>query len=583
MIASNLVGSPGLTLTGLALKNFKAFGGDLQSAPMSRITLLYGPNAGGKSSVIQALLLLKQSEGNLPRGSVLAPQGEYVDLAGFRAMVHKHDEEREVEIDLQFKTQRHRTTEDVSINLTFSKDQQHGTDLPVLQKVGYEVKRADVTNLAIQLRLMKDQAQQSEETASFCWEDPALSAKSYARYVLQQPNQRTDYRTRRASATHRNEWDDLSEDMINVLNHVVFRARSSVLPIAPGLDEYGDRERERIESEFALLERKARELEREFHHISLAMDERGSTRRARGIRGLGGTADDTIRELRESGKDPRERLRELSEEIRVSREQEPGGLRDLRDFTERILYHSTGMDAIARSYRMFVEGTSYLGPILDDPRRFYLSWGGRRSTVGKRGEYTVDIISYDDQVRNDVNEWFYRFHIPYKIIDVRNVAANEITGTLSAMVLEDTRTGTIVTPVDVGFGISQILPVIVEGLAGTSHIVCVDQPEVHLHPRLQAEIADLMVECRSKQWIVETHSELLVRRILRRIAEGKIDASDVSVLYVDPPDSPGSGLGSTIKTMQIEQSGKFSSSTPWPDGFFEDGYREMMARIRAGG
>ena len=55
-------------LTEVGIRNFKAFGDDVQSAPMSRITLLYGPNSGGKSSVIQALLLLKQSESNLPRG-----------------------------------------------------------------------------------------------------------------------------------------------------------------------------------------------------------------------------------------------------------------------------------------------------------------------------------------------------------------------------------------------------------------------------------------------------------------------------------------------------------------------------------
>ena len=195
----------------------------------------------------------------------------------------------------------------------------------------------------------------------------------------------------------------------------------------------------------------------------------------------------------------------------------------------------------------------------------------------------MDILSHDDGVREKVNGWFERFAIPYRIIDVRNVAATEFTGVLSAMVLEDTRTGTIVTPVDVGFGISQILPVIVEGVAGSCSIVCVDQPEVHLHPKLQAEIADLMVECVDKQWVVESHSELLVRRILRRIAEGKIEPTDVSVLYVDPPKPPNSGQGSTIEVLEIEKGGKFSSSTPWPEGFFEDGYMEMMATVRAGG
>ena len=48
-------------LTGIGLRNFKAFGNEMQEAPLSKITLIYGPNSGGKSSIIQALLLLKQS------------------------------------------------------------------------------------------------------------------------------------------------------------------------------------------------------------------------------------------------------------------------------------------------------------------------------------------------------------------------------------------------------------------------------------------------------------------------------------------------------------------------------------------
>ena len=103
MAIRNAAGILRPVLTEVGLRNFKAFGDSVQTAPMSRITLLYGPNSGGKSSVIQALLLLKQSEGNLPRGAALAPQGEYVDLAGFRAMVHRHDESREFEINVKLK------------------------------------------------------------------------------------------------------------------------------------------------------------------------------------------------------------------------------------------------------------------------------------------------------------------------------------------------------------------------------------------------------------------------------------------------------------------------------------------------
>ena len=583
MVVRSPVGISRPMLTEVGLRNFKAFGDAVQSAPMSRITLLYGPNSGGKSSIIQALLLLKQSESNLPRGAVLAPQGEYVDLAGFRAMVHRHDESREVEINIKLKNASQRISSDVNIDLTFGQDKQHRTDLPTLHKVGYELKYHNTDDPVMELRMVRANFTQSDEAASFCWADPESSARSYFNSLSMLRHRAFEPRSRRTSSIRPNEWDELTEDKTGVLRHLVFQARSSVLPLVSGLDETGESARERKEQQLREWERQLMVLDVEVRDLEIGLEVEEGTRRGTELRRRGRDPHDRLRELMAQGIDPVRRVEELREQMRETREQEPEGLRELREFTDQLLNYPSGMEQISRSYQLFIEGMSYLGPILDDPRRFYVSWGSRRSTVGKRGEYTVDIISYDDAVRNTVNEWFTRFGIPYKMIDVRNVAASEFTGSLSAMVLEDTRTGTIVTPVDVGFGISQILPVIVEGVAGTSAIVCVDQPEVHLHPKLQAEIADLMVECENKQWIVETHSELLVRRILRRIAEGKIKSSDVSVLYIDPPKCPGTSAGSTIEILDIEESGKFSSSTPWPDGFFEDGYREMMATIRAGG
>ena len=504
---------PGPTIKNLSLRNFKAFGHISQSAPLARITLLYGPNSGGKSSVIQALLLLKQSEGNLPRGAVLTPQGEYVDLAGFKAMVHKHDEDRDFEISLKLSD---RPGEEVDIDLFFGKDRQHLTDLPILNRVGYGRMVNEEIELGIQLKLSQVGQSRHEEAANFSWADTESSIRSYSRFLhktfAEQPSRRPSYTNWLAwERYHRlalflNERDDLTEDMRNVLRDFSLQARSSILPSDLDVSPYGEEHRE---------------------------------------------------------------------------PEENSPLTDFKEYALRVIPRD--MEAFASSFRVFLDRMSYLGPILDDPRRFYLKLGGRRSTVGKRGEYTFDFISYDDGVRDKVNDWFDRFSIPYQIKDLRNVAATELTGTLSAMALEDTRTGTILTPVDVGFGISQLLPVIVEGIAGTSTVVCVDQPEVHLHPKLQAEIADLMIECRDKQWIVETHSELLVRRILRRITEGVLRPSEVSVLYVDPSTPSESETGSIIKVIEIEETGRFASLTPWPQGFFDDGYKEMMATIKAGG
>ena len=92
-------------LTGLGLRNFKAFGDEMQEAPMSKITLIYGPNSGGKSSVIQALLLLKQSlrDKYSYKEKVLALRGEYTDLGSFQSLMHGHDLDRELGISVKYR------------------------------------------------------------------------------------------------------------------------------------------------------------------------------------------------------------------------------------------------------------------------------------------------------------------------------------------------------------------------------------------------------------------------------------------------------------------------------------------------
>ena len=73
-----------------------------------------------------------------------------------------------------------------------------------------------------------------------------------------------------------------------------------------------------------------------------------------------------------------------------------------------------------------------------------------------------------------------------------------------------------------------------------------------------------------KQWIVETHSELLIRRIQRRISEGTLKPNDVSVLYVDPGDD-----GSKIEVLELDEDGNFTDE--WPHGFFDEGFNELIA------
>ncbi len=227
---------------------------------------------------------------------------------------------------------------------------------------------------------------------------------------------------------------------------------------------------------------------------------------------------------------------------------------------------------IPQSYNNLLRAITYLGPLRSYPERLYTISGVSRDSVGIQGEFTPHILYHGSETRKKINEWFKRFDILYEL-KVSEFEEMQLVGKYVSITLNDKRTKTPVTLADVGFGINQVLPVIIEGVASPPNtIICVEQPEIHLHPRLQAELAEMIIETskNGKQWIVETHSELLIRRIQRRIRGGALNPDDVSVLYVNPGDD-----GSKIEVLELDEDGDFTDE--WPHGFFDEGFDELMA------
>ena len=99
-------------------------------------------------------------------------------------------------------------------------------------------------------------------------------------------------------------------------------------------------------------------------------------------------------------------------------------------------------------------------------------------------------------------------------------------------------------------------------------LVCVEQPELHLHPAMQARLGDVFIDAalggNNVQFLIETHSESLMLRILRRIREGRLSPDDVSVLYIDQDKN---GI-SHVVDLEINEAGDFI--TAWPHGFFDE-------------
>lgn len=151
------------------------------------------------------------------------------------------------------------------------------------------------------------------------------------------------------------------------------------------------------------------------------------------------------------------------------------------------------------------------------------------------------------------------------------------------LLLIDERSNTLVSHRDVGIGVSQVLPVLVSAYASAGELIAIEQPEIHLHPGLQAELGDVFLESAlgdaRNRFLIETHSEHLILRILRRIretAEGDppkeatpVRPEDVAVLYVQPGPE-----GAEIIELPITPDGEFERR--WPDGFFAERAKELF-------
>ena len=190
-----------------------------------------------------------------------------------------------------------------------------------------------------------------------------------------------------------------------------------------------------------------------------------------------------------------------------------------------------------------------------------------------------------------------RYHVTRKLIDeCREALPDTIANILSSLdpehittklILRDIARNSLVDLDDVGVGISQVIPVVIAAAIGLNAYI--QQPELHLHPKMQASIADVFIAALNMQrnsylnsptFILETHSELLALRLLRRICEAnrakikdcklELHPANVSIIYVDKNDKGET----TLTKLRISEAGDFLDR--WPDGFFAERDAELF-------
>ena len=230
---------------------------------------------------------------------------------------------------------------------------------------------------------------------------------------------------------------------------------------------------------------------------------------------------------------------------------------------------SSYVKASETSYQFayFVRDLVYLGPIRQNPLRTY-QWSGATPTlIEPDGENTISVLI--DSQRNDKNllEQVTRWLIRLGLVDELYIEPLDANGRFyEVKVKGGTKASSLL---DVGFGVSQVLPVITMlFFVPEGSIVLIEQPELHLHPSAQAQLGDLLLhvaETRNLQLVIESHSEHLLRRLQRRIAE--IDQPFASPENVKMYFCQRGEDGSQIQEVEVDRFGQILN---WPDNFFGD-------------
>jgi len=230
----------------------------------------------------------------------------------------------------------------------------------------------------------------------------------------------------------------------------------------------------------------------------------------------------------------------------------------------------------------------YLGPLREYPKRIY-TWGGEApSDVGRKGELAVAAIlaarekgRYISRGRRKkkrgleemVAKWLRDMGI-ISSFSVKQLAENRKA---CEVLVKKTRQAPKVLITDVGFGLSQVLPVLVLCYyVDVGSVLLLEQPELHLHPSAQSWLADIfidVVENRNVQIIVESHSEHFVRRLQRRIAEKKISPEKTALYFLEMKNS-----ASHAEKLDVDLYGNINN---WPKDFFGDEMGETVARTKA--
>ncbi len=531
-------------LQSLELENFKAFGKRTR-IPFAPITLIFGENSAGKSTLLQALNLLKQTRESRETGALLLPRAEsgIVDLGSFQELLFDHELKRTLSIRVG-------TTVDKRIRYLY-RNRKNGI------AIEFSFKRPSLKSEILLTQIGIYDSKSSECIAKFQPMETTEMSKAFFRPTgfFDDPDSfqvsklglvKCVWLTEK-SEHWKTEFEFCTKDKEKILNQLQERLNDL---------KYSNEElrenNSRLQEEINSLNDDIKFFSSNFDletYISKRHGEEMNT-----VLGIEGYLPIGTMSSR--------RYPWLTDFRHLSRRR-PGD-------TEFFDVARLAMDVGAALERT-LEALFPMGPFQKPPERWYIFSGTSPQDVGYRGDLLPDLLFRRPELVENTNEWLRKLEIGYKL-DVKPVGTD--SGDIFEVRLIDTcrEDRVSVALPDVGFGISQLLPFVVQSLVSKGQIISIEQPEVHVHPRLQADLGDLLAEAikapRRNQFIVETHSEHLILRLQRLVRKHRLKPEDVSVIYVSR-----SPEGAKAQRLHLDEEGDFIDE--WPNGFFPERLREL--------
>lgn len=558
-------------LKNLNLYNFRCFSSE-QNIPLSPITLIYGPNSSGKSSLLKSLLVMKQTIEEASPNTNLITKGPYTDIGNFKDFINNHDTKKKYSIKFQFDFTKQKNNRYIH---TY-----YRMNLPKsISKISIEFFYRNSTsqnNVLNNINLyINDELQ------------PFLN--------IEKTNKRSSitsrfYRMRYSnfqSTKNNNDSPNLYEVKNINWESLFFKETWKSFIEKSKKEKYS----EKIATKVDHLET---ELKKENHA------------RQRNFLGLSSEKlNEEIAAYKKCldflNKNNEEMLNEFKDEIKNFYSQnyliftniifwdEISTKEDNLDYFNAMLfkprnlyYYNNEIDldldinhkinsllyTISNLIQSYFRNTKYLGALRDNPERYYLTTPTVKNYVGKSGKDTIDIIAKNTILKNKINKQLKNLELGYSITP-RKIPNEDIY----LFLLKEEQSGITVSLNDVGFGVSQILPILVQSMLSQNETILIEQPEIHIHPKLQAELGTLFAECikepYNNNFIIETHSENIILRLQKLIRKKVLSSHDVTVIYVNKTEE-----GSICSHLRLNENGDFIDD--WPNGFFEESFKEMF-------